>query len=154
MAFRSPLPRLNAARWLSGRRAVALGGALLFGSAAAPAPAGLAMLDTLDTGQWTLTDRDARTERSLCVTDWRRAIQLRPARATCSRFTLDDMPAMVRVHFSCGAAGSGQTVVRRETSRLVQIESQGFDNGTPFSDRFEARYTGSCAAGGNGATRR
>ncbi len=154
MTFPSPMPRLAAARWLNGRRAAVLGGALLFGMAAAPQPAGLAMLDTLDTGQWMLADRDSHTERSLCVTDWRRTIQLRPARATCSRYTIEDMPTMVRVHFSCGAAGSGQTVVRRETSRLVQIESQGFDNGTPFSDRFEARYTGPCSSGGSGAARR
>lgn len=105
----------------------------------------LAMLDGLERGQWVLRDRDDPTaSRSYCVTDWRQLLQLQHQRATCSRTVLENTASAVTVHYTCPGAGHGRTSIRRETNRLVQIDTQGIASGAPFSMAFEARKTGMC----------
>ena len=112
--------------------------------AAAQAPE-LAMLDGLERGQWVLRDRDNPTaSRSYCVTDWRQLLQLQHQRATCSRTVLENTASAVTVHYTCPGAGHGRTSIRRETNRLVQIDTQGIAGGAPFSMAFEGRKTGTC----------
>lgn len=120
--------------------------ALLAAPALAQAP-GLAMLDTLPTGEWVFNDADQQADRILCVTDWRRILQLQHQAARCTRFTIEDAPGRVRVNYSCGTAGNGQTTIRRETTHLVQIDTQGIEGGMPFSYSYEARYAGACRSG-------
>lgn len=112
---------------------------------AAQAP-GLAMLDRLESGQWQLTTRDGSTApRNLCLGDPRQLLQVQHEGARCSRFTVTDEARTVVVSYDCGSAGSGHTTVRMETSRLVQVETQGVLRGSPFSLAYEARRTGACS---------
>lgn len=105
----------------------------------------LAMLDGLERGQWLLRDRDdASSTRSYCVTDWRQLLQLQHQRSQCTRTVLENSATTVRVHYSCGSAGHGQTTIRRETNRLIQLETQGIAGGAPFSLAYEGRRTGAC----------
>ncbi len=103
------------------------------------------MLDGLEAGQWQIRERGADSLfRSMCVSDARSLIQLRHARGGCSRFVIEDGGQSVTVHYSCPGAGHGRTTIRRETSRLVQIDTQGVADGAPFSLALEARRTGVC----------
>ena len=105
----------------------------------------LAMLDGLEPGQWLLRDRDdPATARSYCVTDFRQLLQLQHARNQCTRTVLENTASAVTVHYSCPGAGHGRTTIRRETNRLVQIDTQGIAGGAPFSLAYEGRKTGVC----------
>lgn len=112
---------------------------------AAQAPS-LAMLNTLERGQWQLRDRDDANSpvRNICLGDARVFLQLRHERAQCSRYVIEDEARSVTVHYTCPGAGHGRTTIRKETSRLVQIDTQGIANGSPFSLAYEARRTGPC----------
>lgn len=128
-------------------RTVLTGGALLF-ALAVPANgqrSSLAMLDGLDAGRWELRLRNNghETER-LCVSNGRRFIQLRHPDAACDRFVVSDGPQAVTVQYTCRGKGYGRTEIRRETSRLVQIQSQGIVGGLPFDFTAEARRVGDC----------
>ncbi|MEN9683728.1 MAG: hypothetical protein RLZZ427_1479 [Pseudomonadota bacterium] len=105
----------------------------------------LAMLDQLDTGRWELRVRDgsAATER-LCVPNGRRFIQLRHPGNDCERFVVEDSPREITVQYTCRGRGYGRTHIRRETARLIQIESQGIAEGLPFDFSAEARRVGDC----------
>lgn len=103
------------------------------------------MLDGLERGQWLLRDRDnASSTRSYCVTDWRQLLQLQHARGQCTRTVLENTATAVTVHYTCPGAGHGRTTIRRETNRLVQIDTQGIADGAPFSMAYEGRRTGTC----------
>lgn len=107
----------------------------------------LAMLDQLDIGKWELRVRDdGNAVQRLCVNNGRRFIQLRHPEASCERFIVEDSPTEVTVQYTCRGRGYGRTQIRRETSRLVQIQSQGIVDGLPFDFSAEARRVGDCAA--------
>ncbi|MGE3690511.1 MAG: DUF3617 domain-containing protein [Novosphingobium sp.] len=109
--------------------------------------ASLAMLDGLEAGRWELHVRDpGKTVEQICFRDARRLIQLRHPADTCERLIIDDTASKVTVQYTCRGRGYGRTLIRRETGRLVQIESQGIANGLPFSFSAEARRVGDCAA--------
>ena len=57
---------------------------------------------------------------------------------------VDDGADEVTVHYTCGKQGHGRTTVRKETPRLVQVDTQGIRNGQPFSFAYEARKGGGC----------
>ncbi|MEQ1509970.1 MAG: hypothetical protein ABL909_06145 [Sphingopyxis sp.] len=112
--------------------------------AIAQAPS-LTMLAQLEQGQWQLVDRDGMVpSRSICLGDARQLIQLRHEGQQCTRFVVEDSPQSVTVSYSCAGTGNGRTTIRRETNRLVQVETQGVFRGSPFSMVFEARRTGVC----------
>src|SRR6187455_3010778 len=102
----------------------------------------LAMLDTLAKGAWNLRIRDDGSQRQICVRDGREFIQLRHRQPGCSRFVVQDGTDEVVVQYTCRGNGYGRTTIRREGNGLVQIESQGFEAGTPFSFKAEARHSG------------
>jgi hypothetical protein len=52
------------------------------------------------------------------------------------------------VHYSCAKTGHGETIVKVETPRLIQIESQGIVNKEPFALSLEGRRVGACSAPG------
>lgn len=121
---------------------------LILGAGASAAPASgpsLAMLDQLEKGQWELRDRDDhRLVRASCLGDARSMIQISHARSNCSRYIIEDSTNAVTVNYTCPGAGHGRTSIRRETNRLVQIETQGIADGAPFSRTIEARRVGAC----------
>lgn len=136
----------NPSRWLRGS-------ALLFAAASGfSAPAigqrqGLAMLGQLEGGHWELRNRDSRVPvEQLCLHDGRRLIQLRHPANQCEQLIVADNPGDVTVQYTCRGRGYGRTHIRRETGRLVQIESQGIVDGLPFDFAAEGRRVGDCAS--------
>lgn len=131
------------------RMRIAVTAAGLLAAVAVPAagqrPA-LAMLGQLDAGRWELRarDGDGQVER-ICLPDARRLIQLRHPSDTCDRLVVNDGATEVTVQYTCRGRGYGRTHIRRETSRLVQIDTQGIADGLPFAYSAEARRVGDCA---------
>jgi len=108
---------------------------------------GLAMLNQLESGHWELRDRDSRAPvEQLCLRDGRRLIQLRHPASQCEQLIVADSPGEVTVQYTCRGRGYGRTHIRRETGRLVQIESQGIVDGLPFDFAAEGRRVGDCAS--------
>jgi hypothetical protein len=121
-----------------------LGAALVSVAAPAQGPT-LAMLDTLEKGNWELRERSGGgVVRSFCLGDARAFIQIQHSRGGCSRYVIADGADEVTVHYTCPGAGHGRTTIRRETNRLVQIDTQGIAGSAPFSSAYEARRTGGC----------
>ncbi|WP_417622280.1 DUF3617 domain-containing protein [Parasphingorhabdus sp.] len=121
--------------------------AVLFGFAvAAPAQTpGLAVLDGLMKGEWTLTERGSRDPgKKICIGNPELLLQVEHGNASCTRYVIENGPKKIRVSYKCGAAGHGVTEIKKESSTLVQIYSQGFRNNAPFSITLEGRRTGSC----------
>ena len=133
-------------RWL---RASAL---LIAATCGLAAPAvgqrqGLAMLNQLESGNWELRDRATRSPvQQICLHDGRKLIQLRHPASVCEQLIVADSPGEVTVQYTCRGRGYGRTNIRRETGRLVQIESQGIVDGLPFNFAAEARRIGDCAS--------
>lgn len=114
----------------------------------APASGGgksLAMLDSLDRGNWELRYRDSSgSPQKICLDSGAKLIQLRHPAMKCDRVIVKDSPTAVTVQYTCRGNGYGRTEIRRESSRLVQINSQGIAGGLPFSFAAEARRVGDC----------
>jgi hypothetical protein len=111
---------------------------------AAQRPA-LAMLDQLEAGRWEVRVRDtAGSVQRLCLPNTQRLIQLRHPADACDRLIVDDAATEVTVQYTCRGRGYGRTHIRRETSRLVQIDTQGIADGLPFAFAAEARRVGDC----------
>lgn len=104
----------------------------------------LIALGQIETGQWQLRARDASIDRSVCVSDPRALLQVRHGSAVCSRFIIANDARATTIHYTCPGAGHGQTTLRVETPRLIQIESQGIAEREPFSIRLEGRRVGNC----------
>lgn len=104
------------------------------------------MLDRLDPGQWEVRDRDPAGARDhICIASGRKLVQIRHMNDTCRSFVVEDAPDMVTVHYTCPGNGYGQTRIRFENSRLVQLETQGIARGLPFQINAEVRRTGVCS---------
>ncbi|WP_233999930.1 DUF3617 family protein [Porphyrobacter sp. TH134] len=130
-------------------RALALGGlaagaAILLTAPSLAQGSGLAMLGTLAKGEWTIKQRGEKRERKICVKSGSEVIQLMHRESGCSQFVVEDGAARVTVQYTCPGNGYGRTSIRRETSALVQLESQGIHDGMPFQLTAEARRTGAC----------
>lgn len=135
-----------------GKNLLRIGGAAAVAIVAFAAPASgggqsLAMLDQLDSGRWELRVREPGAPvQKLCVDDGRRFIQLRHQADSCERFVVQDGVSDVTVQYTCRGRGYGRTHIRRETNRLVQIDSQGIAQGLPFDFSAEARRVGDCGS--------
>lgn len=113
-------------------------------SGGAQGPA-LAMLDRLEPGLWeVLPHRPANTSAQICIDSGKKLIQIRHSRENCRRFVIEDTPGAVTVQYTCPTNGYGHTKIRFENPRLVQVETQGIDNGLPFNFSAEARRIGAC----------
>lgn len=114
--------------------------------AAAPANApSLPALGVIERGMWELRERgSSASPRRICVSDPVALMQVRHGASACSRFVIDSQPKRATVHYTCPGAGHGRTTIRVETSRLIQIESQGIADDSPFNFAYEGRYTGKC----------
>lgn len=102
------------------------------------------MLDGLSAGLWQINIRGEDTSKRVCLRTGRELIQLRHERANCSQFVVQDEASQVTVQYSCPGNGYGRTTIKRETSQLAQINSQGIEGGLPFHFNAEARRIGSC----------
>jgi len=128
-------------------KAISTSAAALFAfSGAAPAQApGLAVFDGLQKGGWTLKAQGSTDAgKRVCLGDPGLLIQIQHGNATCSRYVIENTPKSLRVSYKCGNLGHGVTTIRRESSSVVQIHSQGIANNAPFSFSVEGRRTGAC----------
>src|SRR3546814_18694606 len=75
----------------------------------------------------------------LCVSSRSQLLKSRHAGHACKNFAVSDAANRLVVTYECGAAGNGRTDLRVETSRLVQIQSQGIADGAPFAFALEGR---------------
>lgn len=117
---------------------------------AAPAFGGgpsLAMLDQLAPGRWEMRDRAGTVVARVCVASGRKLVQLRHPGRSCESFVLKDTAGEIEVQYTCPGQGYGRTRIRRETNRLIQLDSQGIVDGLPFDLSVEARRVGDCTAG-------
>ena len=125
--------------------ALALAGWAAFAVPASSQRPALAMLDKIEPGRWEIRLRDgSRRAYPICVDNGRMLIQLRHDALDCERLVVDDRPDAVTVQYTCRGRGYGRTSIRRETDRLVQIETQGIAEGLPFEFAAEARRIGDC----------
>lgn len=107
----------------------------------------LGMLDELDHGAWELRERGGDgAVHHLCLDSGRKLIQLRHPGLACDNVVVEDKADEVTVQYTCHGQGYGRTRIRRETNRLVQIDSQGIVNGLPFSFALEGRKIGNCGS--------
>lgn len=125
-------------------RLLAVGSGLaLIGLPLAASPPELGMLTGLAKGKWELRVR-GEGSRTVCVRKGPEFIQIKHADSRCSRFIVDDAPTDVTVQYTCRGNGYGRTHIRKESDKLVQIDSTGIHNGAPFDLSAEARHVGSC----------
>lgn len=122
---------------------------LMLGSIAlaVPAPAfapGFILLDRIEKGAWQLKPVGGGAPRKVCVRSGEELLALRHAPRSCSRYVVKNVAGELTIHMTCGAAGHVRTTLRYETPRLVQVHTQGLADGSPFSDSYEARQSGSC----------
>ncbi|MEP7350356.1 MAG: hypothetical protein ABI668_10465 [Sphingorhabdus sp.] len=119
------------------------------GGAAAFAQGGdLSLLESLDRGLWQLRAvgggaSGAAVDR-LCVGDPARLTQIQHGDAPCTRYVVRSTPTTVTVSYSCKGQGQGMTTIRKESGKLIHIQSQGIRNNSPFSFSVEARRAGAC----------
>ncbi|MGN6499175.1 MAG: DUF3617 domain-containing protein [Tsuneonella sp.] len=131
----------------TGLRSAAVAAGILTSFVLAPVSAQaptLAMLGKLDRGQWEVRFRDGSDARRLCLQTGRELIQLKHTTPGCSQYVVEDGAAVVTVQYTCKGNGYGRTSLRRETSSLVQVDSQGIAGGLPFQFTAEARRVGTC----------
>jgi hypothetical protein len=102
------------------------------------------MLTRLEAGQWELRGPNNARIASICIGNPILLTQPQHGAANCTRDVVAADASSMTVNYTCPGAGRGRTTIRIETPRLVQIDSQGLDRGTPFSLRAEARRTGAC----------
>lgn len=115
-------------------------------SVSAPAQApDLALLNGLQKGEWTLKSRGSSDGgQKVCLGDPAILLQIQHSGTSCSRYVIQDTPNSVRVSYKCGSSDHGVTTIKRESSGLVQIQSQGIKGNAPFSFNVEGRRTGAC----------
>lgn len=134
--------RVRARMRLSG---AAVAGLLALAGPAMGAGPSLAMLNTIEAGQWEVRTREpGAVPQRMCLSNGQGLIQLRHPGPACERFVVEGGPDEVVVQYTCRGRGYGRTHIRRETGRLVQIDSRGIANGLPFEFSAEARRTGNC----------
>lgn len=109
--------------------------------AAAHAPGPLAQLER---GSWQLVGPAGNALATLCLGDPLLLAQPQHGPQPCTREILASDAHSVTVNYFCPGMGRGRTLLRVETPRLVQIDSQGLHNGAPFALRAQARKTGPC----------
>ncbi|MFP5394727.1 MAG: DUF3617 domain-containing protein [Alphaproteobacteria bacterium] len=124
---------------------VAIAGFLALAGPAIGGGPSLAMLNSLEPGQWEVRTRESGTvPQRMCLSNGQALLQLRHPGPACERFVIEGNASEVVVQYTCRGRGYGRTEIRRETGRLVQIDSRGIANGLPFEFSAEARRIGNC----------
>ena len=116
------------------------------GTAFAVAPNnGLALLDTLERGNWQLraTGSDEPLTK-ICLGNPDALIQIRHSGLACEQYIVRTSANSVTVSYTCKGQGQGLTTIRKESSRIVHIQSQGIRDNAPFSFAVEGRRIGPC----------
>jgi hypothetical protein len=122
---------------------IAISAALLVAAwpAATQQPGPLAQVER---GQWELRGPGGGAIGAVCLGDPLLLAQPLHTPQPCTTEIVSSDAHVVTVNYVCPGMGRGRTLIRVETPRLVQIDSQGLSNGTPFALRAQARRTGPC----------
>ncbi|MCP9221704.1 hypothetical protein MKP08_02945 [Erythrobacter sp. LQ02-29] len=134
----------SSVRLRSGAIGVTIAALALVSPVRAAAPE-LGKLQPLQSGMWEVRDRETKATSRICLRSGTELIRLRHrSNGPCKSYLIEDGPSRVAVQYSCSKSGYGLTTIRRESSTLVQLTSEGMSNGQPFSFSVEARRTGGC----------
>lgn len=111
--------------------------------------AGVDLLEGLERGRWQLRAVGGGPLGSpvsqLCLGDPRLLAQIQHgSNLQCTQLVIRSSATSVTISYSCKGAGQGLTTIRKESGQLVQIQSQGISNNSPFSFAVEARRSGTC----------
>jgi len=110
----------------------------------APGP-GLSLLGSLERGSWQLRATSGVSPvGKICLGDPRWLMQLQHVGADCEQYVVRSTANSVTVSYSCEAQGLGLTTIRKESNRIIHIQSQGIRNKAPFSFAVEGRKLGPC----------
>jgi hypothetical protein len=106
------------------------------------------MLASLERGLWQLRDleNEAARRQPICLGSPKLLLQIEHRGRPCSHLLVSQDERSATVHYTCPASGYGQTLLKLETPRLAQIDTQGIADGRPFSHRLQARRVGACPA--------
>lgn len=108
----------------------------------------LSLLESLERGLWQLRavggGPSGGAANQICLGDPIRLTQIQHGNAPCTYFVVRSLPNSVTVSYSCNGQGQGLTTIRKESGRLIHIQSQGIRNNAPFSFSVEGRKTGTC----------
>jgi len=105
----------------------------------------LSLLNTLERGQWNLraVGAEARLTK-ICLGNPEVLTQIEHSGVTCERYVIRSTANAVTVSYTCKGQGQGLTTIRKESNRIVHIQSQGIRNNAPFSFSVEGRKIGPC----------
>lgn len=104
----------------------------------------LTLVESVESGAWMLRKSVTDTAPA-CFNDFAQLLQPRHSRAMgCDRFVITNTANELTVNYTCAGVGHGRTTLRRETNRVVQVDSQGIDGRSPFAIQGEARRVASC----------
>lgn len=122
--------------------------AAVAGPALSQRAGGIGALSKLQPGLWQLRVLGNGSGRPapVCLGDPTVLAQLQHRSSACSRLVVGQDAEQATVHYTCPAGGYGQTILRVETPRLVQVDTQGIADNVPFAYRAEARFVGSCSS--------
>ncbi len=108
----------------------------------------LSLLESLERGAWQLRavggGPSGAAASQICLGDPLRLTQIQHGGAVCEHYVVRSLPNSVTVSYSCNGQGQGLTTIRKESSKLIQIQSQGIRNNAPFSFSVEGRKIGAC----------
>jgi hypothetical protein len=105
----------------------------------------LSLLHTLERGQWSLRAVGAEAPLTkICLGNPEMLTQIQHAGVACERYVVRSTVNMVTVSYTCKGQGQGLTTIRKESNRIIHIQSQGIRNNAPFSFAVEGRRTGPC----------
>ena len=105
----------------------------------------LSLLNTLERGQWSLRAVGAEAPLTkICLGNPEVLTQIQHAGVACERYVVRSTVNMVTVSYTCKGQGQGLTTIRKESNRIIHIQSQGIHDNAPFSFSVEGRRTGPC----------
>jgi hypothetical protein len=108
----------------------------------------LSLLESLERGLWQLRavggGASSAPVSQLCVGNPSRLTQIQHGDSACDYYVVRSVPNSVTVSYSCKGQGQGLTTIRKESGKLIHIQSQGIRNNSPFSFSVEGRRSGAC----------
>lgn len=106
---------------------------------------GMAMLDSLERGMWQLrASGNGEPATKICLGKPENLVQIRHSGLACEQYVVRSTENSVTVSYTCKGQGQGLTTIRKESNRIIHIQSQGIRDNAPFSFSVEGRKTGSC----------
>jgi hypothetical protein len=105
----------------------------------------LALLDTLERGMWQLRPTGTSGPvTKICVANPESLTQIQHSGIACEQYIVRSSANSVTVSYTCKGQGQGLTTIRKESKRIIHIQSQGIRNNAPFSISVEGRKIGAC----------